>query len=370
MILSCPECPKTYDVPSSALPPGGREVECSSCGAVWFERGMMAQAVNAGAAAADLAMPVWDEVIDAEFKAVGATEPRPAPEPAADDAAPAPSPARDQQTALTVAYGVSAAQSTPRHDPSGEEAAKEAARLAALAVSDVLRRLRDSALAMAGFALGTAHHVLARLRGRPAPERPATPGDAAANATRARMRAKAVNALTPARMVGWVAWTVVAGLIVFAVALKGDVVQRVFPPSAKLYSLMGPPPAADGLTVTGGLDAYAVSSQGPAVMVSGVVANRGRADAVPLVTMTIETPDGPVSQAVSLPQVPLPPGGERPFAVRALVPPGASGVSVDVAAGKTSRKGFALQERGGWATGGNGHAGPPQLGGAPGTAPR
>ena len=358
MILSCPQCPKTYDVPASALPPGGREVACSACGCVWFERGRLARAA-AGACAADVAYaPAPEtEVIEAEYETVGETRERPAA-PAAiaapDDAAPHPSPARAQQTTLTVAYAAPQA--------SEAEATRLAAELLSQAAASRLRRLRDAGLTLAGTALGTLLHVTARLRGRPAPVRPTTPGDAAARDTRAKMRARAANAMTPARALGWTAWAGISTALVLALTMRAETVQALFPPAATLYALVTPPSAPPGLRVQGALGAFAMSSQGPAVTLTGAVVNEGDRDAVPQVTMTVQTPDGPLAQPVALPPVALPPGGERPFTVRALVPEGSTAVALTVTAGEATREGLALQTQGpGW----SGHAGPPQLGAAP-----
>ena len=358
MILSCPSCPKTYDVPAAALPPGGREVACSACGAVWFERGAMARAAAAGAAGADVVFPGGD-VIEAEFQPVGVTEPRPAPVPAEPDALPAPSPAKAQQTALTIAY-------EPVADD--EEVAREAVRILAEAGQAKLRRARDRVIGAAGALLGTALSAWSRRRDQAAPK-PATPGEAAARATRARMQARAVNAMTPGRALGWAVWAMASATVLFVLVAKPAQVQAVFPPSQKLYGAFAEPTAAPGLRVGGTLRTYAVSSQGPAVMVAGVVSNDGAAALVPVVTMTVEGPDGATSQPVALPAVALPPGGERPFAVRALVPEGVSAVRLSVVAGTPVRDGLTLQAQGD-AWGGAGHAGPPRLGGAPHSPPR
>lgn len=40
--LTCPECGAEYRIAEGAIPPGGRSVECSSCGAVWHQPGFPA----------------------------------------------------------------------------------------------------------------------------------------------------------------------------------------------------------------------------------------------------------------------------------------------------------------------------------------
>ena len=36
--LSCPTCDAVYEVPAGALPADGRDVQCSNCGTVWFQK--------------------------------------------------------------------------------------------------------------------------------------------------------------------------------------------------------------------------------------------------------------------------------------------------------------------------------------------
>jgi predicted Zn finger-like uncharacterized protein len=38
MRLICPNCGAQYEVPSEAIPPAGRDVQCSACGRTWFEK--------------------------------------------------------------------------------------------------------------------------------------------------------------------------------------------------------------------------------------------------------------------------------------------------------------------------------------------
>ena len=37
MRLVCPSCKANYEVPRTAVPIGGREVQCASCGHKWFQ---------------------------------------------------------------------------------------------------------------------------------------------------------------------------------------------------------------------------------------------------------------------------------------------------------------------------------------------
>ena len=37
MRLVCPSCKENYEVPRTAVPIGGREVQCASCGHKWFQ---------------------------------------------------------------------------------------------------------------------------------------------------------------------------------------------------------------------------------------------------------------------------------------------------------------------------------------------
>ena len=39
MRLTCPNCSAQYEVPVEAIPPAGRDVQCSACQHTWFESG-------------------------------------------------------------------------------------------------------------------------------------------------------------------------------------------------------------------------------------------------------------------------------------------------------------------------------------------
>ena len=48
--LSCPTCDAVYEVPAAAIPASGRDVQCSNCGTVWFQRSGQAPAPPSAAA--------------------------------------------------------------------------------------------------------------------------------------------------------------------------------------------------------------------------------------------------------------------------------------------------------------------------------
>ncbi|SEC52605.1 MJ0042 family finger-like domain-containing protein [Rhodobacter sp. 24-YEA-8] len=50
MLLACPNCDARYDVPDSAIPEAGRDVQCSNCGHAWFQ--LPAESVSDGLAGA------------------------------------------------------------------------------------------------------------------------------------------------------------------------------------------------------------------------------------------------------------------------------------------------------------------------------
>jgi len=65
MRLTCPKCAAQYEVPEAAIPAAGREVQCSGCNAVWFQK-------HPG--------PVAPAPVDATGTAAMAEDPPPGPE--------------------------------------------------------------------------------------------------------------------------------------------------------------------------------------------------------------------------------------------------------------------------------------------------
>ncbi len=69
MRLICPNCGAQYEVDSSVIPAGGRDVQCSGCGHTWFQRA-------AGSGDEDMAQELAEDVIfapEAEGGAVSAS---------------------------------------------------------------------------------------------------------------------------------------------------------------------------------------------------------------------------------------------------------------------------------------------------------
>ena len=390
MMLFCPECEKSYRVPSAAVPPAGREVRCSACGATWFERGRIAEAVAAGAAGADVTAyygvaeargsaeeledralrgPVIEGRIVESSRESSDAPPEPPSDPSGEAEgttnlpavrvatpadAPTESPALAQLHALSIRFEQPPA--TWAAKPRGGEVPRHASRRIGTARFDALvGYVREGARRLARAA-----SAAARRRG---PARRAGPtyngGEVAARRTRRALRARAANRLTPLRALGWVSWAsgaVAAG----AVALAPHRVAERLP---ALSFLAPAAPTRPVLTVEARLDRYVRSSQGPALLLSGVIRNEGP-EVVPQLSLYV----GAEAQAVPLPPVAVPPGGERPFRVRVLLPMAPREVTLGVAAaeGPSPTEGFRMQTRGGaW---GSGYAGPPpSLAGATGT---
>nr|WP_295046242.1 zinc-ribbon domain-containing protein [uncultured Paracoccus sp.] len=103
--LICPGCAAEYRVPDTAIPPGGREVECSACGNVWHSAAPLDlaefQALPAAEPPADLPPPsrrLPDSVLDIlreeveherRARAAEGTEAAPAPRASGDPEWPA-----------------------------------------------------------------------------------------------------------------------------------------------------------------------------------------------------------------------------------------------------------------------------------------
>lgn len=90
MRLACPNCDAQYEVPDTAIPAGGRDVQCSNCGHFWYQMPVRADGsfdddpVDDDLPAADSDIETAEESISRALgQAEAAPEPAPAPAPAA-----------------------------------------------------------------------------------------------------------------------------------------------------------------------------------------------------------------------------------------------------------------------------------------------
>ncbi|MES2145593.1 MAG: zinc-ribbon domain-containing protein [Pseudomonadota bacterium] len=117
MRLICPNCGAQYEVADDAIPPSGRDVQCSNCGHAWFQH------------------PALNEMDEAEVVASGtpSSDPEPTPEPQPQPAEtpapaePSPAPAADATQALPEADPESSSEPAPAIAPAPTETAVAAA---------------------------------------------------------------------------------------------------------------------------------------------------------------------------------------------------------------------------------------------------
>ena len=103
MRLTCPNCDAQYEVDARAIPPEGRDVQCSSCGHLWFEPGAEALPDEAS-----------DEADD--MSAVATPDPGPAPT-VADSPSEAPAAPADAPVADAIAGAAPEAPPEPAPEP-------------------------------------------------------------------------------------------------------------------------------------------------------------------------------------------------------------------------------------------------------------
>jgi predicted Zn finger-like uncharacterized protein len=184
MRISCPNCDAQYEVAEDAIPPAGRDVQCSNCGHAWFQPAPRAAAEEAeearlfgDALAAEAAAPAPAGVFPPEG------DPPPLPDAPPDPPGPAPAPPAPAPAASPVAEGAAASQRRTLDDSLMAVLREEAEREAAARRAEAARGIEvqpDLGLdsAAAGPALSPTQRKLAMLKGRdpdaapPAPPRP------------------------------------------------------------------------------------------------------------------------------------------------------------------------------------------------------
>lgn len=102
MRLICPNCNAQYEVPDSAIPPEGRDVQCSSCGHTWFQPGYGAEPEDETqeTVAEDAAEPAEEDTDSFEASLREALDSEDAQETSAGDAPAAPEPRRELDPAV------------------------------------------------------------------------------------------------------------------------------------------------------------------------------------------------------------------------------------------------------------------------------
>jgi predicted Zn finger-like uncharacterized protein len=88
MRLICPNCGAQYEVPPEAIPPAGRDVQCSACSHTWFVTASAAPEPAAGPEPWDLVPRASDDDEEADDLAEAKVAPTPTPAPVAPVAAP------------------------------------------------------------------------------------------------------------------------------------------------------------------------------------------------------------------------------------------------------------------------------------------
>lgn len=353
MLISCPQCPRVYEVAASAIPPGGREVACSACGCTWFEQGLVAELIDALAALDDpmvalgLAAPADAEPEVSARPAMAALSP-----PDAMTIAPPGSPvARIAAEILAPAAlaQMSSAQMSGVAMPAGPLASTALTIRPAAPVVDLDLSAVRGAQPFGLWARWRAHRKAQAAR--QAPRAHISPGDVAAAAFRARQREAARNRLTPLRALGWTAWAATAAALALAVNVEQATVLRYFPEAASLYARLGPAEPTPTLALAGLQQRFAQSLHGPVLELRGVLINTADEPLPPALELTLDGPAGAVTQRVAISDVPIPTGGERPFIVRAQVPAATERAIVRVADGSAAAPartdGLRLEQRGG-----------------------
>lgn len=365
MLISCPACPKMYRVPASAIPPEGREVSCSACGTVWYERGIEAEVVSVGAGAfsASATAPSRHACHHHEE----APRPRPRAEASVKAEAPRKKPTPEASNVVAL-WGPERSHpdwdEVPTPEPLKEPATEHRAARAKEPAEDVTAaETAKAAEEVASFfnsekweaQLPSFDDLKARFDGwrKTRQERTLNDGTDATLKYRERIRARERNRLTPMRRLGWSLWILALSAVTVNICDR-DLMEELWPQSGKLYAaLFGARDVTAPLELKNVTTRYAQSIEGPVLEIRGTVINSGATPVMPLLELSV---DGEVLAdygAVSLSEVTVPVRGERPFVVRAMLPEGTARADIRMLAGAPAQPaetgGFILQQTGsGW----------------------
>ncbi|MGV6819891.1 MAG: zinc-ribbon domain-containing protein [Parvularcula sp.] len=371
MLISCPTCPKQYNIPASDIPPEGRDVRCANCGTVWHEQGIEAEVLEAqpdvpidsDKALRLLTKILHDQVAEAkdtmaEIEALEQASSAPILSPAVNPSASEPDAemVRSSSTAMVVVEQpatdiVPQLTGQPRHTffkdaPRSENPPRPNQRP---------QPSRDGG--PMGHSARPARDLVDRVRlhwsawrDSRAQARAVPPGNAAAQAFRHRAKAHYRNRLTPGRSVGWIAYAASVAVLSVGFFTFQKPIEEAFPASAKIYARLTPAPERP-LSVSGLSTRYVQSLSGPVLEIRGTVENSGQEAVIPAMALTAVTPSGDMPRPLSISSTPLPSGGSRPFVVRAQLPARATRAFIEVnpASTDTSQNRYVFQQIGsGW----------------------
>ncbi|MCT4373539.1 zinc-ribbon domain-containing protein, partial [Yangia mangrovi] len=86
MRLICPNCGAQYEVPVDAIPAGGRDVQCSSCGHTWFQlHPLDAPLTEEAPAEHSQDDELWEEMDEGAFAPAAEPEAEDFPDPEPDE---------------------------------------------------------------------------------------------------------------------------------------------------------------------------------------------------------------------------------------------------------------------------------------------
>ncbi|WOI53644.1 zinc-ribbon domain-containing protein [Parvularcula sp. LCG005] len=362
MMISCPSCPKTYRVAASAIPPEGRDVHCASCGAVWFERGVVADTLDiereeqmARHLAQRAEVELAEQILSALAPRQGVQAALATSEASIGDA----TSKADDQSAATEA-SETAQPAAPREQEGSRTAlAIEDKRSVSAPVPSskaiTIDMPRTPASAEQRSAIELVQYALKRRwrigrRRRPS-QRDIPPGQAAAERFRAQIRARNLNRMTPLRAIGWSAWAATIVVTLGVLTQFREPVQSVWPRLSNAYALFEPTPVSP-VRLSDVKARYAQSTHGPVLELRGTLINEGKEDILPELKLASLDNGRTFSSPVRVSSVPIPRGGERPFVIRAQVPAGTRQASLSIASTTNAtgeRSQFVLQQTGsGW----------------------
>lgn len=340
MLISCPTCPKVYRIPASSIPPEGRDVRCASCGEVWYEYGVTAEVLEeTPGVTASISQEQLDSVLAGSVHGPDMTSDI-VDDVFASDLIESESPGGgepyfDDDDILPPEYPfekiapkqLAAPQSRYEDaEPPVYTVPMQRDRIAG-AVEEVTVRVRGQ------LETWWAQFQEWREVRRQEEAEPLPPGHQAAEQFRARVRAKQRNRMTPLRFLGWLSWVGSICGVVALIVLEREEIQAAWPATENFYALFEGAPSTPSIQIAGISSRYAESFDGPVLELRGQLINTGNDPVLPALELSAVGATEPFSERVTVTDVPIPKGGERPFIIRAQIPDGTRQAAIRVHAG-------------------------------------